>query len=162
MVVPSTDYNKQVPFIIGTNVIHLCKQSSPSVDIPVEWQTSFDSMTDDTLPVKTTNNFNIHVAPGEVKTISGTVRNNKAFQTAVTEHVDCSLPGDLTICPRVVDLKSSSSTVRVPVCVCNLSTQAIEIPPRSLICSLSSVNVVNSWIKLTDDKPYKEPFEGND
>ena len=76
LVVPNTDYNEQVPVIIGTNVIRLCKQSSPSVDIPVEWQTAFDSMTDDTLPVKNTNRFNIPVAPREVKTIPGIVRNN--------------------------------------------------------------------------------------
>ena len=73
------------------------------------------------------------------------VRNNKAFQTAVTEHLDCFLSGDLTICPRVVDLKSSSSTVRIPVRVCNLSVRAIEIPPKFLVCFLSSVKIVDFW-----------------
>ena len=55
------------------------------------------------------------------------------------------MSGDLTICPRVVSLKSSGTTVRVPVRVCNLSAHAIEIPPRSLLCSLNEVSVVDSW-----------------
>ena len=153
LVVNNTDYNSKVPAIIGTNVIRLCKESSPSDNVPVEWQIAFDSMCDDTLPVKTTNNFNIRIGPGEIKTLSGLVRNNKNFQTAVTEHVDCSLSGDLTICPRRVSLKSCS-TVRVPVRVCNLSARFIEIPPRSLLCSLSSVDVMDSW---TPDSSQKKP-----
>ena len=155
LVVNNTDYNSKVPAIIGTNVNRLCKESSSSDNVPVEWQIAFDSMCDDTLPVKTTNNYNIRIGPGEIKTLSGLVRNNKDFQTAVTEHVDCSLSGDLTIkfCPRLVSLKSGS-TVRVPVRVCNLSARFIEIPPRSLLCSLSSVDVMDSW---TPDSSQKKP-----
>ena len=63
----------------------------------------------------------------------------------MTEHINNSLSGDLTICPRVVSLKSPGTTVRVPVRVCNLSAHAIEIPPRSLLCSLNEVSVVDSW-----------------
>ena len=148
LVVENTDYNCRVPVIIGTNVIRLCKQASndsSESNIPAEWQVAFDSMCNEILPVKTTNNFSIKVAPGEVKTLSGFVRNTKSFQTAVTEPIDTSLSAGLTICPRVVSLGSSGSTARIPVCVCNLSTQVIEIPPRSLLCSINGVDVVDSW-----------------
>ena len=64
---------------------------------------------------------------------------------AVTEHTDSSLSGDLTICPRVVSLKTAGKAVRVPVRVCNLSTRVVQIPPKSILCTLSSVNVVDSW-----------------
>ena len=57
LVVSDTEYNKDVPIIVGTNVIRLCKASVPTRDVPVEWQTAFDSMCDDAIPVKTTNNF---------------------------------------------------------------------------------------------------------
>ena len=83
--------------------------------------------------------------PGEVKTIHGLSRNVGQFDTAVTEHTDTSLSGDLTICPRVVHLKSNGTTSRIPVRVCNLSAHVIEIPPKSLLCTLSSVQVVDSW-----------------
>ena len=206
LVVENTDYNRRVPVIIGTNVIRLCKQASndsSESNIPAEWQVAFDSMYNEILPVKTTNNFSIKVAPGEVKTLSGFVRNTKSFQTAVTEPIDTSLsvllyvhfsiaiilmgkreliallnlsswclvmverlfltvqrgclqfvivvfPDHtlllfLTICPRVVSLGSSGSTAPIPVCVCNLSTRVIEIPPRSLLCSINGVDVVDSW-----------------
>ena len=148
LVVENTDYNRRVPVIIGTNVIRLCKQASndsSESNIPAEWQVAFDSMCNEILPVKTTNNFSIKVAPGEVKTLSGFVRNTKSFQTAVTEPIDTSLSAGLTICPRVVSLGSSGSTARIPVRVCNLSTQVIEIPPRSLLCSINGVDVVDSW-----------------
>ena len=73
LVVENTDYNPRVPVIIGTNVIRLCKQASnhsTESNIPAEWQVAFDSMCNEILPVKTTNNFSIKVAPGEVKTLS--------------------------------------------------------------------------------------------
>ena len=55
-------------------------------------------------------------------------KHNKDIDTAVTEHTDTSLFGDLTICPRFDSFKSSNSTVRVPVRVCNLSARVVEIP----------------------------------
>ena len=95
--------------------------------------------------MKTTNNFSIRVGPGEVKTVNGIARKTSEINAAVTEHINNSLSGDLTICPRVVSLKSPGTTIRVPVRVCNLSAHAIEIPPRSLLCSLNEVSVVDSW-----------------
>ena len=106
-------------------------------------------MCNDTLPVKTCNNYNIRIGPGEVKVLHGIVRKTGKMDTAVTEHIDSSLSGDLTIYPRVVSLKSPGTTVRT-VKVCNLSTHVIEIPPKSLLCSLTGVDVADSW---TPDPP---------
>ena len=100
LIVSDTEYNRKVPVIIGTNVIRLCKKSVPKADVPAEWQLAFDSLCDDSLPVRTTNNFNIRVGPREVKGLHGFVRKTKNFETAVTEHIDSSLPRSLTVCPR--------------------------------------------------------------
>ena len=72
--------------------------------IPAEWQVAFDSMCNEILLVKTTNNFSIKYAPDEVNTLSGFVRNTEAFHTAVTEPMVTSLSMGSTICPRVVSL----------------------------------------------------------
>lgn len=145
LVVTNTEYNSKIPAIIRTNVIRLYQDTSSASGNPEEWQTAFNSLCNNTVPVKTTNNFNIRVGPGEVKTINGIARKAGNIGFAVTEHIDSSLSGDLTVCPRVVSLKSSGTTVWVPVRVCNLSARVIEIPPKSLLCSLTGVNVFDSW-----------------
>ena len=158
LVVSDTEYNSKVPTIVGTNVIRLCKNQVSSSQVPVEWQTAFDSLCDDSIPVKTTSNYSIRIAPHEIKTIHGIARRTGEFDTAVTEHMDTSLPGDLTICPRVVSLKGLGNTVRVPVRVCNLSARVINIPPKSFLCSVNSVSVVDSWTP-SSKKPEKVSTE---
>ena len=155
LVVPETEYNSKVPVIIGTNLIRLCKIDSSDSEVPVEWQTAFDCLTGDSIPVKTTNNYAIRIGPNEVKTIHGIARKSGDFETAVTEHMESSLSRNLNICPRVVSLKSSGNTVHVPVRVCNLSARAIDIPPRSLLCSLNSVSVLDAWTPEPSQKSGK-------
>ncbi|MCG8113688.1 MAG: RNase H-like domain-containing protein, partial [Candidatus Thiodiazotropha taylori] len=159
LVVADTEYNRQVPIIIGTNILRLCKEHRCSEEVPQEWDMAFDSLCDDTLPVKTTCNYSIRVGPGEVKTLHGIVRNVDHVDTAITEHINGSLSGSLTICPRLVSLKGQHTTVRVPVRVCNLSARTIEIPPKSILCSLTKVNVVDSW---TPDPSRKQEHESYD
>ncbi|MCU7858926.1 MAG: DDE-type integrase/transposase/recombinase, partial [Candidatus Thiodiazotropha sp. (ex Lucinoma kastoroae)] len=111
--------------------------------------------------MKTTSNYAIRIAPHEIKTIHGIARRTGEFETAITEHMDTSLPGDLTICPSVVSLKSLGNTVRVPVRVCNLSARAINIPPKSLLCSLNGVSIVDSWTPSSTQKPEKVSSESS-
>ena len=66
-----TEYSQKVPAIIGTNLIRLCKTEVSKSEEPVEWQTAFDCLRDDLVPVKTTNNFAIRIAPNEIKTKYG-------------------------------------------------------------------------------------------
>ena len=162
LVVKDTDFNKTVPVIIGTNIICEFSDCRSKADTPFEWQTALDSLCDNSIPVKTTNNFSIHVGPGEMKTVTGIARkSSEAMNAALTEHINSSLSGDLTICPRVVSLKAPGTTVRVPVRVCNLSARVIEIPPRSLLCSSNEVSVVDSWTPdLPQTQEAKSPSSG--
>ncbi len=74
------------------------------------------------------------------------MRKSGNIETAVTESMDTCQAGCLTVCPRVVSLnKKAGNTVRVPVRVCNLSAHAVRIPPRSQICALKEVDVVDTW-----------------
>ncbi len=117
------------------------------------------------IPVRTTSN-SISLGPNEVRTIHGIARSVEGVENAVTEHTDTSLSGGLAICPRVVSITSGSggTAVRVPVRVCNLSAKVIHIPPRSLLCSMSSVKVVDSWTpdssRVTEEKSSTTPPEG--
>ena len=100
---------------------------------------TFDSLDNDNIPVKTTNNYGIRLSQCEIKTVHGIARNVGPIHTAITEHVDASLSGDLTVCPRVVELKQAGATTRIPVRVCNLSARVIKILPKSLLCSLNGI-----------------------
>lgn len=159
LIIPDTEYNQKVPVIIGTNLIRLCRAQVSQKEVPNEWQTAFDCLCDDVLPVKTTNNFAIRIAPNEIRTVHGIVRKSGEVETGITEHIDTSLPGDLAICPRVVSLKSAGNTVRVPVRVCNLSARTIQIPPKSVLCSVSNVSVIDSW---TPDSSNKSGTQSSD
>ena len=82
----------------------MCKQASndsSKSNSPAEWQFAFDSMCNEILPVKNTDNFSFKVAPGEVKTLSGFVRHAKAFHTVVTEPMDTSSSEGLLIWPEL-------------------------------------------------------------
>ena len=120
LVVSNTAYNRKVSSLIGTNIISRCRDTKcSSTSYPDQWKMAFDSLVNDNIPVKTTNNYGIRLSPGEIKTVHGIARNAGQIHTAITEHVDTSLSGDLTVCPRVVDLKQAGATTRIPVRVCS-------------------------------------------
>ncbi len=99
-----------------------------------------------TIPVRTTNHYPITVGPNQVMTSPWIGRKSDSVDIAVTEPMDTCQAGSLTVCPRVVALKGQAgNTVRIPVRVCNMSAHSVEIPPRSTICALTEVKVVESW-----------------
>lgn len=123
-----------------------------SSNIPEAWNLAFKSMCKKDLKVRSTNHFPISIGPNEVKTLHGLVRKSYDLETALTEQSDTSQSGSLVICPRVIRLKSSVGKVsRIPVRVCNLSAQSIKILPKSVICSVSPVKVIDSWEPETEE-----------
>ena len=151
LVSQSSQNNKgsEIPVIIGTNAIRNCKEVLTRIecipDVPMVWDLAFKSICTDALRVKSTNHFPISVGPNEVKTINGLVRKSYVLETAITEQSDTSQSGSLVICPRVVTLKSNVGKVsRIPVRVCNLSAQPNEILPRSMVCFVSPVKVIDA------------------
>lgn len=61
LVVPSTDYNKTVPIIVGTNIIRQFKESSTENNIiSIEWQSAFRSLSQNQVGVvKTATNLSL-------------------------------------------------------------------------------------------------------
>lgn len=152
----NSDNDSEIRVIIGTNVIRSCKEMVSELDcssnIPEVWNLAFKSMCKKDLKVRSTNHFPISIGPNEVKTLHGLVRKSYDLETALTEQSDTSQSGSLVICPRVIRLKSSVGKVsRIPVRVCNLSAQSIKILPKSVICSVSPVKVIDSWEPETEE-----------
>lgn len=143
----NNDSNSEIPVIIGTTVIRSCQEMVSDIDnIPEVWNLAFRSMCSRDLKVKSSNHFPISIGPNEVKTIHGLVRRSYDLDTVVTEQTDTSQSGSLLVCPRVVSLRSRVGRVcRIPVRVCNLSTHAVKLLPKSVLCSVSPVKVLDAW-----------------
>ena len=144
LVVPSTDYNKTVPIIVGTNIIRQLKESSTENNIiSNEWQSAFRSLSQNQVGVvKTTTKLSLQ--PMETKTVTGFVRKSADIESAITEPIEQGNLTKVTICPRVVTLNNPGKTSRVPVKIFNMSAKVVTIPPRANICELHEVKVLRS------------------
>lgn len=146
LVVPTTNYHKDVPVIIGTNVItryeEMCNADADT--IPVEWKRAFLSLHSGFVgSVRSTNKTSFNVQPFESITVSGLVRKQKETESAVTEQSE-KASSKIGVCPRVVKLNRQGKTARVPVRIYNMSAKVITIAPRSLLCDLQDVKVLRS------------------
>ena len=148
LIMPNTEYNRQVPIIVGTNVIR-CYQALYSVDseesdIPPQWKAAFMAIQDDHAgTVRSTNKSPIEIQPMETITVSGLVRKQKNVDSAVTEPTDRA-SSKLGICPRVVALNKPGKNARVPIRIFNMSAKVLTLQPKSLLCQLHEVKVLRS------------------
>ncbi|CAC5368016.1 unnamed protein product [Mytilus coruscus] len=148
LVVSLTDYNKNVPIIVGTNVIRLLEtcsmvgsQQTNIEKIPREWDIAFNSIKNESIGlVYSTNKNPIKLKPLSVLNVSGLARSKTSEAcTVVTENLSDDL-SDVSVCPRVVNVKGS--TCRVPVRIFNMTAKAMVIKPKTHLCSLNEVKVV--------------------
>ena len=102
LVVPMTEYNHEVPVIVGTNIIRECKIASQNIEgVPTAWQVAYTAISSNRVGVvKTTRKLTLQ--PFERKTVSGLVRKNFNAETALTEPVEDEQSPRVIVCPRVV------------------------------------------------------------
>ena len=143
LVVPNTQYNSQVPLIIGTNVIREAKvDQCLDENVPMEWQNAFISLHNGFVGfVKSTNKYNVDIAPMQTVTFSGLVRKLRDAESAVTENTQTAT-SRLGVCPRVVALDKVGSYQRVPVRVFNMSAKTMTVTPQTVLCELQEVKVL--------------------
>ena len=144
LVVPDTHFNHKCPVIIGTNVIRPLKQRfSSQSGIPEEWQLAMDCLNVDTFQVKACSKKPISIEPYQTVMVNGFTRNIDSSVTEVVTETSSSSSASLAVCPRVVKLKQYDYC-RIPVKVCNMTAKPIVIKPRSHICQISEVKVIDS------------------
>jgi hypothetical protein len=152
LIVPATEYNENVPAIIGTNLIrefaNLCSRNSSEVS--PEWKSAFISLQCSKVgTVKSTRKIKLH--PMEVKTVTGIVRKTSEVESAVTEPIDEFCLGGIAVCPRVVSMKNPGGTSRVPVRLCNITAKTVFIHAKASICELNKVSVLRSVSMFNDE-----------
>ena len=143
LVVPTTDYSLNIPVVVGTNAIKICREKcTDTTDIPDEWQTAFLSLQQSRVGVvKSTNTSNIQIQPMETVTLSGFLRKKRNVEEAVTEQTE-GASTRIGVCPRVISLDKTERSQRVPVRIFNMSAKVLTTKPRSDICELHEVKVL--------------------
>lgn len=160
LVVPTTDYSKKVPAIIGTNfiknIMNCVKQQNgerflQNTQMKTPWYLAFRcvALREKELNrnrnilgiVKSAETCSIIIPPNKEVTISGFIDRQIPYQPvcAVLQKTSGSvIPDDLDISPSLVSYKYKDN-YEVEVNISNITTRTVKIPPKALLCELHPV-----------------------
>ncbi|KAH3739224.1 hypothetical protein DPMN_045873 [Dreissena polymorpha] len=142
LVVPDTQSSSFCPVILGTNIIRRCKSVSAELELPDAWQMAFDTLVCKPATVFSTNEHTVEVKPYESISFSGSVRwISHTIQKVVTENFSDDSP--LIVRPHVVKLPQHGKYAKIPVRVCNMTAKSVFIKPKTPICVVNEVTVVD-------------------
>lgn len=160
LIVPDTDFNRNCPVIIGTNVLRICRdQSNQDSLVPKQWKLAFDSMTSKCYSVKSIGKKPMMVKPNESMVIKGCVKglpksNNLTMVSENCDHVD-----KFTVCPRVVEFTKPGSKSMVHVNICNISAKPLLVRRGTVLCNLQEIKVVDNIVTLNPPTKTCDPIE---
>ena len=145
IVVPDGKFHRDVPLLIGTNLLQLCMKHGFSNENPTEeWdlvKTALTCME----PVSRVHTTKAVTIPAHGKTvIHGFARfplQSRRIKVLTEAPKDSSLPGGLLIDPCYHD-SGSAATSRVPVRIQNFSAKDVTIPAKTSLCDLHPVSLV--------------------
>ena len=163
LVMKNTNFNHEVPILIGTNVLSSClncikqetgEQNVKKLDVSTPWKIVFQCLQyiekkslDRVRQVYSTKS--VELAPETSVTLHGLTRVKTPGNTlVVTEpNVVHRLPDGLVLLPSLqkVDFSAGSSN-RIPVLIRNLTSKRVTIPAKSVICNLQEATPVDSVV----------------
>jgi hypothetical protein len=174
IVVNNTEYNKEIPFIIGTNIIDECLKNCYQ-HLGDNFLTSTSNVSDEWNSVLSSRhiacqNRNLStslgqvlctqrtvIQPRETSRINGLTRMHTARNTLVLTEAEqeiSSLPSGLVLEPCVREIYTSDLTyVRMGVKVSNLTDHPITVPKKTPLCNLHQVSAVHP---CTNSQPMKD------
>ena len=164
LVVPDTGFNKQVPLVIGTNVIRRCSEICTKsygktflqvVKPDLAWRMGYQFLIQQRKQVskllsnrrvKTSVKEHCIVHPNETSVIWATIKTgNKGITVpALVERENSDFPESLQIMPALVSIEMTGDEIPVPVRVHNSSKDDIEIVPGTVVCALQVVEVCDT------------------
>lgn len=173
LVVPDTDYNKNVPLLIGTNVLseflNNCKSKLgenflQSSALHTSWYLAFRCMVIRERELKKSKNRLALIRSAESKhitipanssvTIKGVTSkelNYKPTCAMMVETKESVIPPDFDITPAVITYNYGNNGL-VDVQITNVTTSTFNIPPKSILCELQPVSVDMTYtISSPDD-----------
>ena len=152
LVVKETNYNRNVPFIIGTNLLqhYLQKlESIPTSDLDqcsdLSWKTALSYL-------KIPTSFSTVLCTKQViipayasKRVKGLTRMSSPIKTRIlTEpEIDHPLPAGIMVTPCVCEINPSPlSFQRMGITLKNFTSRDITLPYKSVLCNLQPVSLV--------------------
>lgn len=171
LVVPDTDYNKNVPILIGTNVLeeflNNCKQTIgvnflQNAALHTCWYLAFGCMVIRERELKKNKNRLAIVRSAETQNISIPANSSAAIQCVTSKelefHTTCTMftetvPSDFDITPAVITYSyGQHGLLQVQISI--VTTSTLTIPPRAIICELQPVSVDMTYqLSKPDDTP---------
>ena len=165
LVVPDIGYNCTTPVLIGTNILqHL--HSSESVQHEYPWGSVFKCMSaqvkDISVPAKATKAYTV---PGESGLFIDGIVHAPLFSgriSVVAEAPVSPLGGSVVVTPSVQYL--SPGTSRVCLEVKNYGKQPVNIPSKTVLCTLQQTSIVPPDVWKADDSgdPLFDQFDWDD
>ena len=139
LVVPDTAGSKSCPVILGTNVIRRCKSavSAATFVCPEPWPLAFDTLVCNPFSVKSTNEHTIEFAPYDSITPYGIVRGLFSVSKWILKVLTRSLHVWYVISVQ------QGSYAKIPVRLCKMTVKPFFIKPKSEICVVNEVKVVD-------------------
>lgn len=176
LVVRDTSFNKQVPIVIGTNVIRKCREDCienfgscfmQKVKPDLAWRSAYQYLSHvrrkyhkifKSTKLKTQSSAPVVVHPNETIVLWSAVQTRKigGMVTALMESSD-SVPAALQVVPAVVNVKMDGSKTYMPIKLHNGSTGKVTLVPGTALCSLQQVSIVDSMDAAENSEALSQP-----
>ena len=173
LVVPDTDYNKNIPLLIGTNVLSeflshyknkLGENFLQSSALHTKWYLAFICMVIRERDIKkcktrlaliqSAESKHITIPANNSVTIKGVTSkelNYKPTSTMMVETEESIIPSDFDSTPAIITYNYGNNG-SVDVQITNVTTSTFNIPPKAILCGLQPVSVDMTYtISSPDD-----------
>lgn len=160
LVVPNTSFNKDVPVVIGTNVIRRCKDICLNLhgvnylrtaEPDMAWRLAYRHLSWENRKSKSLASMMVKLNPEgpqevgamQTTTVWATINTKKLGRSAwaLIEDEDSKLPQPLQVIPSLARLEMDGNLKRVPVRITNPSGKSVTLAP-SIVCSIQQVTRV--------------------
>ena len=149
VVVKDTEFNRRVPFIIGTNVISHCLDKMNEADLSQcnsSWSTAFKCVSTPTNFTTVNCTQQTVIPPHSTLPVQGITRWSTPTKTLVLSEADLEQPlsSGLLLQPCVREVKPCFPTFqRLEVVIENTTDHSITIPYKTVLCNLNPVTAVS-------------------
>ena len=180
LVVPDTNYNTQIPVLIGTNILDEilldCKtlhgdRYLQKAQLQTPWYLSLRCLTIRQRELKRNKNrlaiircaetTRITIGPNQSVNIKGYLDKELEYNSTcaiIQECQDSSLPDFIDITPTVIQYRYKANG-EVDVNCSNLTTNSITISPKAILCEVQPVTVDESVFEKIEREASKKIFE---